>query len=298
MLVPAVVSAITYDSSLSLENKDGSWVVIPDGIVGTLDFNSSGAEFEYSFSATGLEASTEYSLIYYADEPDRFVDWGGANPGTLIATFTTDGTGAIAATAGSTELNMSLPCPPDANIAINNYCPEYTTCYGAKIWLVPSDCYSEPAVTTWSPSRFLFETDLIYYTDTDIVTVTATICEDVVGCSVSPNTIDFGYVTAGACNVPVGAPIAIVVTNTSTADPPDCKSATNIDVSADVTGDVLKVGLLYANTTGVCDGSLVDNWAQPNVTTTATMSNIKYFVPGDATGDIGGIVTITCVATP
>ena len=131
--------------------------------------------------------------------------------------------------------------------------------------------------------------------DSNVVTVTATICEDVVGCSVSPNTIDFGYVTAGACNVPVGAD-DIVITNTSTANPPDCKSATNINVSAAVTGDVLEGGLKH----GGCSSSTgtVHGWSQLNVSTTTTIWDVVYDVPSDASGDIGGTVTITCVASP
>ncbi len=177
-LIPAVPAAGVdgYDLSLTLENKDSTtWVVITDNISGLLEFNSSGPEFEYSFSATGLTASTEYSLIYYADKPDRFVDWGGDNPGALIATFTADESGNITPTAGSVELEMSLPCEPDANISEYDYTdpavqdPPYATAHGAKIWLVPSSDYTEPALTAWNPSQYLFETDLITYTDTGVI---------------------------------------------------------------------------------------------------------------------------------
>ncbi len=60
--------AVTYEDSLLLENKDpGTWAVIADGRSGTLNYNVSGATFDFSFTATGLEASTAYSLIYYAN---------------------------------------------------------------------------------------------------------------------------------------------------------------------------------------------------------------------------------------
>ena len=79
---------------------------------------------------------------------------------------------------GYVDLGMDLPDPGDANAYYHNYAdpgdPHYTgdgyaTAYGAKIWLVPSDCYDAGAkkIDTWSPSRFLFETDLIWYDDTD-----------------------------------------------------------------------------------------------------------------------------------
>ena len=76
--------------------------------------------------------------------------------------------------AGSVELDMSLPCFPDnnADAALVNYgdAPDYYAhAFGAKVWLVPSACYDEPTktVTTWTPTDFLFESDLITYIDTD-----------------------------------------------------------------------------------------------------------------------------------
>lgn len=116
MAVPAAVSASDYDSTLVLENKDADWSVIADdGIQGTLEYVSSANLFWYRFSATGLTASIEYSLIYYADTEDRFEDWGGDNPGALIATFETNDSGNITQTSDSVNLNMDLPCSPDAN---------------------------------------------------------------------------------------------------------------------------------------------------------------------------------------
>jgi len=154
---------------LVLLPKDSSdWSVIPGEAVGYLFYTIVAPEFGYSFAATGLEADTEYCLIYYADKPDRFVDWGGNNPGALIGNFTADGGGNVVA-EGWTELNMSLPHSNDANVNeyVYNLAPDYYAhpC-GAKIWLVPADCYDEPEVVSWTPSRFLFETDLICYIDT------------------------------------------------------------------------------------------------------------------------------------
>jgi len=130
-----------------------------------------GDTFDFAFVSYSLEADTDYTLIYYADKEDRTVNWGGDNPGAVIASGTSDGTGYLIL-SGSPDLGMSLPCPPDANISIYSYngSPDYYThAHGAKIWLVPTDCLTGGGlpVATWSPDRFLFETDLIVYVDTD-----------------------------------------------------------------------------------------------------------------------------------
>jgi len=153
-LMFAAAPALAYDYELVLENKDPSdWNEIDDGTKGILKYNSSREVFSYALSAKGLEAKTEYSLIYYAD------DWPGNNPGALIAEGKTNKKGKLREkhNTGEVDLNMSLPHPDDANY------PE-----GAKIWLVPSDCYDADtnSITTWSPSRFLFEHNLITYVET------------------------------------------------------------------------------------------------------------------------------------
>jgi hypothetical protein len=193
--------AVTFDSSLDLVNKDPSTWAIIGTMQGTLDYFESGNTFAFTFSATGLEALTDYSLIYYANP------WPGNNPGKLIGVGTSDGSGSLTIT-GMPNLNMSLPTPPDSNMVVDHcVLPDmYSHCYGAKIWLVPSDCYTEPAVTTWSPTRFLFETDLINYTDTDLagtgVPLTTTITEPVaiIGLTVSPPSLSFGSVSVGSCS--------------------------------------------------------------------------------------------------
>jgi len=162
----------SYWSTVILENKDSSWnLKTGDNIQGTLTYELASDKFNYEFEATGLTASADYSLIYYADKPDRFVAWGGNNPGALIATFTTDSNGDIPATTGSKNLAMNLPHADDANNDEYDYCVSdgYNLCHGAKIWLVKSDNYNATTkeVKTWNPSKFLFETDLITYDDTD-----------------------------------------------------------------------------------------------------------------------------------
>ena len=155
------------------EKNPADWSIVDGGAWGKLKYNLSGSTFDFVFNGHGLQPNTEYSLIYYADFEDRYANWGGNNPGALIATGTTNPGGQLHL-AGSPELNMDLPHPDDANGDITNWDysgpPDYYEhATGAKIWLVPSDCYDGVnKVTAWQPTRFLFETDLITYDDTDV----------------------------------------------------------------------------------------------------------------------------------
>jgi len=154
-----------YMSTLELSSKDANWDVTSD-MKAYLTYELVSPEFNYDLTATGLMPNTEYSLIYYADKPDRFVEWGGNNPGKLISTFATDENGSYTG-SNSVNLGMNLPSPNDANIDEYNYCDSdgYTLCNGAKLWIVPSSDYTEPALTAWNPNTYLFETNLITYSD-------------------------------------------------------------------------------------------------------------------------------------
>lgn len=203
MAMASVVSAETR--TLTLVTKDpATWqnTIVASAV---LTYNTAGATFDYTVSGKVPLTSTQYALIYYADKPDRFVDWGGNNPGAVIGMGTSDSSGNINF-AGSTELNMNLPHPNDANFDTteNNYCEppdEYEHCYGAKMWLVPTvDLTGNTALPLygWHPLNYLFETDLITYKDTDIIMSSASICEQpTMGISADPNTINFGYLYPG-----------------------------------------------------------------------------------------------------
>jgi len=154
------------------EKDPATWGIVEEGAWGKLKYNLEGPTFDFVFNGHGLEIDTEYSLIYYADYENRYVNWGGDNPGALIASGTSNEWGDIHL-MGSVELNMDLPHPDDANKSIHAYngTPDfYTNAHGAKIWLVPSSAYDagNTKVTAWQPTRFLFETDLIWYDDTDV----------------------------------------------------------------------------------------------------------------------------------
>ena len=163
----------SYWSTLELTTKNTStWQ--PEGSgKATLTYELAASTFNYQLEAEGLTPTIDYSLIYYADKQDRFVDWGGDNPGALIATFTADSDGKIPATTGSKNLAMNLPHANDWNgTADANYCIDpdnYDLCRGAKIWLVPLSSYDSgnKKLIGWNPTTYLFETDLITYDDTD-----------------------------------------------------------------------------------------------------------------------------------
>lgn len=137
----------------NMDNKDPvTWdPVTDDDMEGMLTYNKSGETFNYSFTGDGLQASTSYSLIYYADP------YPGNHPGALIDTMTTDGSGHVAK-SNNIELGMDLPTSPDSNSP------------GAKVWLVPSSRYNSTtkSIIGWNPTEYLFEINLISYVDTGI----------------------------------------------------------------------------------------------------------------------------------
>jgi hypothetical protein len=238
LLVPTAVMAVTepvlpavagYSSTLLLENKNPTtWAPITgDGVWGVLDYNSSGTTFQYTLTASGLE-NVDYSLIYYANPAP------GNNPGKLLGTGLAAGN--VLTIVGTTDIGMSLPSVPDSNMVTpHNVAPDnYAHAFGAKIWLVPSTCYNGvDSITTWSYTRFLFETDLITYTDTDAVgavgtggtTFTTTVTEmpSTMGLTVTPFDIPFGSVYIGTCsagsiiNLHNSGTVPIKVTATTTS---------------------------------------------------------------------------------
>ncbi len=150
------VGPVGAEDTLKLVKKDPvTWKPLEDA--GYLTYKTAADEFTYTFYAeAGLKVNTGYSLIYYADP------WPGTG-GKLIATFMTDGSGAIASTSGSVNLGMDIPVPADYNYPV-----------GGKIWLVLSSDYSTTtpgtagSMTGWHPSDYLFEMHLIQYDDTDV----------------------------------------------------------------------------------------------------------------------------------
>ena len=137
------------EQTLQLENKDRYGIPITDDDTnGTLIFKSPYPEFDYHLTVQGLQANTNYSLIYYKEAPAHFPDsWKG--PGSIrIAEFTTDGNGS-ADVSGSTDIQTDL--------------------YSAKIWAIPSDDWDEAnnQLNGWHPTEYLYGMNLINYEDSD-----------------------------------------------------------------------------------------------------------------------------------
>lgn len=129
--------------TLELENKDTQWNILTgDNTKGTLTFKSPYPEFDYHLTVQGLQANTNYSLIYYKDP------WPGVGS-VRIAHFTTDGSGS-ATIDGSMDLQTDL--------------------HSAKIWVILSDDWDESnndRMDGWNPTKYLFEMNLINYEDSD-----------------------------------------------------------------------------------------------------------------------------------
>ena len=142
-------------ATLEMDNKDQVTFqpIITDSMKGTLTYKTMGETFDYTFVGKGLQSSTDYSLIYYADP---YPGNGGGGGGALIGTMMTDASGDVIK-SDNIELNKDLPSSPDSNP-------------GAKIWLVPSTRYNSGAssIIGWNPTEYLFEMQFITYDDTGV----------------------------------------------------------------------------------------------------------------------------------
>lgn len=216
VVIPATATAISYDSTLTLENKNPTtWAIKSgDGISGLLLYNLSGTTFDFTITATGL-ADGNYSLIYYADKE---VGYGGDNPGAVIWQGAST-QGSLDSGSQSAVLGMNLPCSSDYNIT-KDYCESpdyYDTCHGAKIWLVPSSVLTGDAnlpIDDWTYSdNWLFETDLItyQYLPSGSIDLGTTVLPASIGLNISPPSLAFGSVAQGTCSLPIKE---ITLTNT------------------------------------------------------------------------------------
>ncbi|MDP3987989.1 MAG: TasA family protein [Candidatus Levybacteria bacterium] len=149
---------LTFDITLTaeqlkgvaiLENKDfadqDNPTIVYDGIQGTLTYGVKDQTFKGTFTASGLAASTSYSLIHYVDP------WPGNGSGSvgLLSSGATDGSG---------DLSLNFDNELGADM-IN-----------AKVWLVTSSDYNSgtKSMTDWNQANYLFDTGLIDYYDSDL----------------------------------------------------------------------------------------------------------------------------------
>lgn len=108
---------------------------------GTLTYSLTGPA-DWSFTATKLKTSTNYVLIYYADP------WPGDNPGAVIGSGTSDGSGNLTISPISAPI-IDIPVSPDLNNPL-----------AGKIWLVTATDYdtgTNKVKWPWHPKDYLFE---------------------------------------------------------------------------------------------------------------------------------------------
>jgi len=160
-------------TTLNLCEKDTSWACKTGGATASLEFDTVNPSFVGTLTTTGLVASTDYALIYYPDQEDRFdpSNWNG-DGGQVITTFTGN-----CVTSIDVDLGRNLPHSTDWNINPSpNYCnyangfDDYVHCRGAKIWIVETSDLTDTdklPLVNWNPTAWLFETDLITYSDCD-----------------------------------------------------------------------------------------------------------------------------------
>jgi len=149
--VPNGIAGRSDTAHLYLFQKDPStWQIIPNGAWGKMTYRIISPSFRFVFNGHKLQPGVSYTLIYYPDP------WPGNNLiclGSGIADMYGDVHIASAVQTGN------LPQPTDAN---------YPT--GAKIWLVLStdvDCVGPPPhMIGWNPTQYLFEYNLIVFTQT------------------------------------------------------------------------------------------------------------------------------------
>jgi len=139
---------ITGIAHFTQKNID-TWVPIVEGITADVTYSVTGA----SFTATGIPEG--YTLVYY--------------PNTEGDVFATNVANVIILAEGSNSID-SLPLEIDVG---DDYCtnglnPDAKVCTGAKLWLIPGDeTEARAKLSTWSEAdTYLFETDLITYTNT------------------------------------------------------------------------------------------------------------------------------------
>ena len=278
LAVPAMANTVTlelgvYDNVFDLENKDPvTWAVESgDGIGAQFGYNDSGSDFNFGLIAEGLAINTPYSLIYYADTEDRFVDWGGVvapGIGRVIASGTSTGTGALVLT-GSPDLGIDLPSLPDANAYFYDYTAtpdEYADATGAKVWLIPTSVLTGGImpVATWTPDdTWLFETQLVNYDDTDVNPI------PMVAITVAPDNLNFGLLTPGQ-----SASESLTVTNTGFVD---------ADISATATGAISGMTLTLDTTYTVSTWGITQ---VPDEVDTVIVGIIAAATPGPYTGTL------------
>ncbi len=151
---------VSYVGALELTKKtvdfgNPIWDIPVDAKEVQIEYTIVGDKFNAEVTAEDV-VNTDYVLVYYADNDDRF-----ASPGQAVLVE---------------DVLGNLPGVDDENADLNDYSLEYpTTPFGAKIWYVPSDALTidvEAYNIDWNRAdEFYFESSLIQYNADGQITV-------------------------------------------------------------------------------------------------------------------------------
>lgn len=150
-------------STLDLTSKNSTWDA--DGrMTATVEYTTEGPVFETTVINSVGFTLADYKLIYYADNVDRFNN--------------------VAQAVDVEDIDSSLPYEGDENAVGGSYdyteSDGYVHANGAKLWLIPKNATdSDGTINNWSRmDEFLFETDMITYTETPFDQEIATLFAD------------------------------------------------------------------------------------------------------------------------
>ena len=170
--IDVTLHSIPETSVLEFCAKDEDWKCTK-GAYASFEYKNVNPTFSGVLNTYYLDSETEYALVYYPDDDPKFESWGGVG-GLVLATWTGDAVDLEI----DEELNSNLPFASDWNAGhpVPDYCSyhngydDYENCAGAKLWIVRTADLtggdSMPLVN-WNPSKWLFETNLITYSDCD-----------------------------------------------------------------------------------------------------------------------------------
>lgn len=118
------------------EKNPSTWQIVEGGAWGKMTYRLSGESFSCVFNGHGLELDVNYSLIKYTDP------W----PGTPVVV--------IASGIANDEGNIHLSGSADLGAYGSGF-------DGYKVWLIVSSHLTGDTMSSWHPTRYLFEHDLI-----------------------------------------------------------------------------------------------------------------------------------------
>ncbi|MFH1521684.1 MAG: hypothetical protein ABIF18_01870 [archaeon] len=151
-----------YGTLVLTSKNTATWDPTTDKRI-TVEYTIVGDDFEYNITnEEGTAFSLDnYVLVYYKDiEEDQCTDENTPSKNRATGVITL-----------ADNIDSNLPFVDDfnnketANYCGNCYGDEYTHCRGAKLWYIPKE-NADGSVAFWTNwEKFLYETDLIVYSD-------------------------------------------------------------------------------------------------------------------------------------